>query len=236
MMKYYGKQICKNYGSGTRILIGTTLNDIKSDIVRWKHNRPEDQNRVDEISQILKDTKNEYLDGIVYSWNKDSKLQIYDGWTRLSSLLKSNQNLKLLLVIDYTPNEDDICKHFNLLNKSVPVPLLYFDNDTDSIEKRKLIEGITSRFCKMYKPFVSTARTPRRGNFCRDTFFDILSSIITTRELVTKDPVFYIKKLLDLNDKLSIEFNDVKHLLPKKAVDVNFYIFTVVNYKTLLHK
>jgi hypothetical protein len=224
-MKFYGNTLSLNYGSPNCVLISTTLNEIKDSVIRWEKNRPSDPTRISEIAELMKSHKADYLDGLIYAWENDNILLIYDGWTRLSSALSiTNFNPKILLVINYSKNEKDIRFHFNNLNKSVPIPLLYID-DIDLVEKRKLLEDVTTEFCRSHKSFVSTARKPRKGNFCRDTFFDILSKIIDSDDLIKKKPEYYIEKLNQLNKKLILEFASVKNSLPKKVTEKSLYIF-----------
>lgn len=209
--------------SSTCILYDVSLFSILPILQRWEKNRPEDPARVEELSNTLKNSI--FIDGIVYGWLFRNQILIYDGWTRISAASLLKKDIRLLLCVNYSKNEKDIILHFNTINKAVPVPLLY-TGELDVFKKRKLLEDTCRLFCNTFKPFVSTARKPRKPNFNRDQLFDLLDKVL--ENLNDLDSFKIVQKLIEFNENLLTKHKDVA--FPEKARKGGFFLFCLEDY------
>lgn len=222
IMSFIGKKIV-DY-SNSCVLYDTDINKIVSYTKRWERNRPEDPERILEIEKSL--VNKTYVDGIIYGWYYNGTLFLYDGWTRFSACKLLEKNIKILLCVNYTKNEQKIIEHFGVLNKAIPVPSLY-TKEIDNKNKRLYIESITKDFSSRYRKFVSVSRNPRSPNFNRDNFFDFLAENVITETVMNNFPIpdLFLQILEKVNVILKIQHSDMK--LPDKAVKESFLLFCV---------
>lgn len=227
-MKSFGKIVVKF--STNIIIFDTDYEKIKDISQRWSKNRPADELRVQEIASQPNYLKKDYIDGIIYSWYSCGKLFIYDGWTRFSAvkLLYETKyiNKNILLSVNFSKNEIEIQNHFTSINKAIPVPIFYIENDDSSIKKRIILEDTCKIFCESYKLFVSTSRKPRKPNFNRDQLFEILSELILDTEINFLNSSTLVNILNETNCEVQKNFIS-KEKIPEKATKGNFYLFCV---------
>lgn len=211
----FGKIVTKF--SKTIILYDSDTLSIAPHVEKWRKNRPADLVRVEEIKKRYE--KCLYIDGIILGWYSNNKIHIYDGWTRFNALKQMNENKKLLISVNYTKNENDIIEHFIILNKAIPVPLLYTNEQLD-FSKRILLEDLCKSLCEKYKPFVSSSRNPRIPNFNRDKLFDMLSEIDFPADFTTQNGMNILHQVNNLLKNTSSK-------IPQKAVQHNCFLFCV---------
>jgi hypothetical protein len=121
-----------------------------------------------------------------------------------------------------TSSEQDVIDKFNLLNKAVPLPLIYTE-ERASLKRRVLIEDTTSRLAKRYKPMLSTARCPRSPNFNRDGLFESIDRALPeVASDMTVDTI--VSWLYELNADIKSRQG---HHWPEKAVKNDCYLFCV---------
>lgn len=127
------------------------------EFTNWNKNRPPDVTRINELKEYYISEKVKFIPGIIYAWDNDSSLQIYDGIHRLlaaNELLNEYENLEFtfLMCIYKTQYEDLIIKDFKAINKSCPVPSLYTDDQNElSLIKRVVCENVVGELCKKYQ-------------------------------------------------------------------------------------
>ncbi len=212
-------------------LLLTNLNYIKSNFIihNWNKNRPSCKKRVNDIYEYyisLNLSENDLISGIIYVWKKINNniptYYIYDGLHRYSACLKLDINVKILLHINDSLNEEDIKNNFINLNKSVPVPSIYIDNEL--LYKKNICEHVADKLCNSYPKFLSSSRKPHSCNFNRDLFIEFISELNINFQIKNIDLIIF-KILLKLNDyaKNKIIESNITH--PLKCKKYNFYLF-----------
>lgn len=215
-------------------LILLDLNDIfknniqkKYKIINWIKNRPADKYRVNEIYEYYKINNIDLVPGIIYVWQNINKLHIYDGLHRFlaaKKLIKNNKinSLKVLLYINLSNNEQDIIDEFTKINKSIPIPSIYLENEV--LLKKQICQNISEEFCKSYPDFISTSRKPHIYNFNRDLLIEWISSFDLDFNIKNLDKIIF-KILIKLNDKAKDQIQNGNIIHPKKCDKYNFYLF-----------
>ncbi len=206
------------------ILYQTSVSKIRTRLKRWPRNRLEDENRVAEIADSLETQT--MIDGIVYAWDRTGQaeiLQIFDGWTRICAALRAKSDIRVMVAVVTTSEESVVVRWFNRLNRAVPLPMI-FTAESSLLKRRCLIEDVTSRVTKTYKPMLSTACTPRKPNFNRDQLFEVLDRALPEGVEETVRPDDVLASLMELNVALK---NDTSHRYPEKAVKHDCYLFCV---------
>ena len=206
----------------TMILSNINYVKDKFKILNWNKNRPADITRVNNITKYYIDDDLEIVPGIVYIWYNAGIYYIYDGLHRYTSALNNTKNMKILIHISYTEDENDIIKEFLNLNKSISVPTIYLDNST--LIKKQVCQNISDHLCRTYPTFVSPSRKPFIYNFNRDNLVEFISTLEINFELLNIE-IYIIKSLISLNEesKFNILSGNISH--PKKCDKYNFYLF-----------
>jgi len=96
------------------------IKEIDNKIVEnWDKNNPINNEKILEIykSYITNNTK--IIPGIIYGWEKENKLYIYDGIKRILAAQKTNNNMTFILQTIQTNEEKDIINDFLKLNKNL---------------------------------------------------------------------------------------------------------------------
>jgi hypothetical protein len=175
----------------------------------WKHNRPPDPLRVQEIVEHMRKTN--ICDGQILLAIINGKCVCYDGAHRLeaSKIHFPNGGVNVRIMNDSCDNE--VRKEFERINKSIPVPELYFSDDDVSIRLSSIIQEVTKGLIENYPSFVSTSRKPQRPNFNRDTFADTLSD--------------FLKEIMNNEKLMSITTEDIARILgdTNALIRVNHY-------------
>jgi hypothetical protein len=222
-------EILHNY-SNNHILFKCSINNIINlNIENWSHNRPPDFIRCNDIAKYICMRKPE-LDWLFYiNYNSETdNFAIIDGIHRFCALKiimdennKDTYNLspnflieKYLLIslrIDYTFGE--ISDLFLTINKSIPVPELYINNNSQ--EKKEAIEKVVNKWTTNYKPHFSSNVKPNIPNINRDKFIDILDLIYEKNKFDNSNNHFLDNKLIELNNLVkNIIINE--HIIFKK--------------------
>ena len=133
-------------------------------IKRWKHNRPPDKERVEEIRNYMKESKR--VDGMIYLACVDKEMVCYESNHRREALEGLDDVQSILVDILWDATDEMVKAEFLRLNKAVSVPELYVGDDT-AIDVGELIK-MRDTFCEMFKALkVSTGR-PNAPNFNSD--------------------------------------------------------------------
>jgi hypothetical protein len=202
-------------------------------IENWEKNRPVDNIRVNEILEYYQNQKIDIAPGIIYCWANNNKLYIYDGLHRYTAVEKLNEitdykkNLKILVQINYSLDECDIVKDFININKSIPIPQIYLENE--SLIKKQTCQNIADNLCRKFPNFISTSRKPHIYNFNRDLIVDFISTLNIDFKIKNADKkVFNLLIKINLEAKEDILKNNIIH--PKKCDKYNFYLFYKEKY------
>lgn len=200
------------------------------EFTNWNKNRPPDNTRINELKEYYLNEKVKVIPGIIYAWDNNETLQIYDGIHRIlaaKELVKENNNLQFtfLMNIYKTEDEDLIIKDFKAINKSCPVPTLYTNEQNElTLLKRVVCENVISELCKNYQAFVSPSRKPYKYNFNRDVTLEWLSEFDINWNVKNLSNII-IQELQGLNyfAKDYVQRNKID--APKKCNYHNFYLW-----------
>lgn len=204
------------------------LNNFK--IENWSRNREPDMNRVTDIAKYYEKNNIKLIPGTIHTWFKNDTYYIYDGLHRFESaksLIINNQtinakDIQILLSINYSNFEENIINDFININKSIPIPIIYV-NDDDKIKKH-ICQNLAELFCKQYPKFQSTTRKPHKCNFNRDMLIDYFSTFEIDFKKENIDIIIFDILINTLNNyakNCAIEHNDY----PKKCDKYNFFLF-----------
>lgn len=203
-------------------VFNTDINTIAKDIVNYNGNRMVDLIRIDEIKQYYIDNNLDTVPGLIYAWKKSasSKLIIFDGIHRIRACLMTGINMKILLSIYNTNDENDIKKEFENINKNFHVPALYFEND---VNKKKFCENFVQILCDTYPMFISTSKKPNKPNFNKNNFIEFISelNIDFTDENTSK----LLDTVSELNEKAKSVNMGIKY--NQKCAKYGFYLFNL---------
>jgi hypothetical protein len=153
----------------------------------WKHNRPPDPTRIKEIKEHIQKTK--MCDGQILLAIVDKKCICYDGGHRLFACKEFFPDGGVQIRIIHESSENEIRREFERINRSIPVPELYFSKDEISRRITTLSQAVAKSLCTHYPKYVSTSRRPRRPNFNRDKFVEdigeVLQNNLTSEQITT---------------------------------------------------
>lgn len=142
----------------------------------WRRNRPPDHLRVNEVCEHIRNTN--VCDGQILLAIVNGECVCYDGSHRLDACRiyfpKGGVQVRIL----YDSTDREVSHEFMRINKSIPVPELYFSEDEVSMRLMKLVQEITKGIVENYSMYVSASRKPKRPNFNRDTFTEELLEIL----------------------------------------------------------
>lgn len=202
------------------------LNNFKID--NWSKNRAVDLKRVKDIAKYYESNNIKIIPGTIHVWLKNDIYYIYDGLHRFESaklltINNPNNEIQLLLSINYSTFEENIISEFANINKSIPIPIIYIDDD-DKIKKH-ICQNLAETFCKNYPKFQSSARKPQTFNFNRDVLIDYFSTFDINFKNENIDIIIYdiLINVLNEDAKNYIIKNKINH--PKKCDNYNFFLF-----------
>ena len=138
-------------------------------VVRWKHNRPEDPDRVREIHDST--AVNKRMDGILYLACVNHQLVCYESNHRREALKGLEDVADILVDVLWGATDEDVKREFFRLNKAVSVPELYITDEPVVVDAEKLRE-VVDAFCRNYASHKVSSSRPQRPNFTRDMVFD----------------------------------------------------------------
>jgi hypothetical protein len=165
-------------------------------IKRWKHNRPPDKERVQEIHDYMIESKR--VDGIIYLACVDKELVCYESNHRREALNELADVHHILVDILWDATDEMVKAEFLRLNKAVSVPELYVGDDA-TIDVGDLIR-MRDAFCEKYKLVkVSTGR-PNAPNFNSDMVMNEFHRVMKENKI---GPTELWNRLMKLNDAMA---------------------------------
>lgn len=207
-MLYVTKMLGREYyrePSNERVSYEIVTDRARLSLVRlWKRNRPPDEKRIQEIQDHIIDTN--VVDGQILLAIVNGECVCYDGSHRLEACKKSFPTGGVQVRILYDSTDLEVGREFTRINKSVPVPELYFSTDEISMRLTTVIQEISRGLTHTYPSYVSASRKPRRPNFNRDVFAEELGSIL--RECLDNETLMGLtgdmidKWLMDTNSRI----------------------------------
>lgn len=178
------------YKIPTPVFIELTNKNI---ICRWGKNREEDKKRVETIKKYV--TSKGYIDGIISLAFIGGKLQCYDGNHRRMSIVSKLD--PILVNILWEGNEQVIINEFNMINRSVSVPEIYFSNNE---EVKNVINEHVRKFCNDYADHCSASKNCKAPNFNRDAYTDNITKLLDREPFSTYDIAILLGFINILND------------------------------------
>jgi hypothetical protein len=164
-------------------------------IKRWKHNRPPDDARVEEIREWIQTTKR--VDGLIYLACVDNELVCYESNHRREALKGVDGLHNILVDMMWDVTDDQVKSEFFRLNKAISVPELFVTEQTD-VRVEDLLQCVDG-FCKNYAALKSNSRNPQRPNFNRDNFMQDLYQIVLDSGLGLEESM---RRILQFNHDL----------------------------------
>ena len=185
--------------------------------------RDVNEDRIDQIVKYQMDFFQKhgsfcYLSDIILV-KVDGSFMLIDGHHRYKSMKRiylKNVSYPVTVTIIESLAITDI---FDLINKAEPVPE-YIMKTTLDMKKRHMLENFSKEFGKIYKPYISKAKSPRRPNFQLDTFLGNMlesvafSTLNTVQELMSYISYVNVNKWKDMdskNSEMSVE-KSMKHI------------------------
>lgn len=196
-------------------------------IINWKHNRPPDTVRCKELAELVYNKKQE-VDWLFYMVAENDILHIIDGIHRFNSLqIIKRENSKapdyltptafattafcansadwlyekyIFISLRKNMTIGETIDLFQSLNKSNPVPELYFENNNQ--QKRTLIESIVNEWMTGFNSHFTASKNPNIPNMNRDKFIEILDFVYEKYQLNNTNNYLLTEKLYELNSKL----------------------------------
>ena len=166
-------------------------------IKRWKHNRPPDKERVQEIHDYMMGSKR--VDGIIYLACVDKELVCYESNHRREALNGLTDVHHILVDIIWDATDEMVKAEFLRLNKAVSVPELYVGDDA-TIDVGDLIR-MRDAFCEKYKLLkVSTGR-PNAPNFNPDMVLNEFHRVMKENKI---GPTELWNRLIALNNSMAL--------------------------------
>ena len=128
----------------------------------------------------------------------------------------------MLLYINLTEDEKIVINDFININKSIPLPEIY--TEEDSKNKIDICEKIANELSKKYPNFVSCRKKPHTYNFNRDQIIDYISSFNIDFNINNLDYIIF-QMLIKLNKKAKKDIIENNIVCPKKCEKYDFYLF-----------
>lgn len=191
-------------------------------IENWDKNSLSDINKVNIITDYYKSNDIQLIPGIIYLWERNNNYYLYDGLHRFKAIQYLNKNVKLMIYINTTQDEEKIIQEFKNLKQSISLPSMYIDK-TDLI-KKSVCNYLADALCRNYSKFISTTTKHHPCNFNRNVLIQLFSLLQIDFNIPEIEMIIF-KYLLELNleaHNYLIE-NHIKY--PKKCDKYNFYLF-----------
>lgn len=199
--------------SPNHVLVKCAVADLfKTNIKKWKYNRPPDIARCAEIAQFIL-SRRPTIDWLFYAIYENSSDIVYllDGLHRFTALrIIYDENAKIpgdishilsqhvLISIRIDVTDGEAIDLFQQINKSNPVPDLYLQN-TDQ-DKKTVIEEIAAKWITNYRGHFSTNPRPNVPNTNRDRFIEFLDSMYQKMELTRETGYKLNHELYKMNE------------------------------------
>jgi len=217
--------------TGEIIYIASSLQLIKC-VKKWKYNRPPDEDRVKDLIQYIK--TNNKIDGIICIARLDNELICYDGQTRLEALKYIPDNIEVLFEYVHVNSHEELFEKFKIVNKCVPVPDIYLENEHENETILIKSEWILKQLKNTFNGIQSIKNNPQRPNYNRDNLHEYLSDFFKNKgKLLTKEELW--NKMLIYNEKEKKEnLNDIPDIIKNKCVKTGCYLFARRKYNEFL--
>jgi hypothetical protein len=166
-------------------------------VVRWKHNRPADTTRCEEMKDYYMKTNSIINMPFHLHYNhRFDEYECIDGFHRYTSLnMVENKELvndkTIISYIYYNKTDGELVDIFKDINKSVSVPKLYTEEEYDQTDKR-IIENVLNEWKSKYESHFSASKNPNSPQINRETFAELLTHVFTTYKIRSD------KKLMEL--------------------------------------
>jgi len=209
-------------------IIKTNMNTIisKYKLINWEKNRPVCDTRVNDITKYYKDNNIKIIPGIIYVWYNNEKYKITDGLHRYTAALQLDKNIKVILHINYSTNEQEIIDEFININKSIAIPSIYLE---DNQIKKTICESVVKQLCTKYPNFKSPSRKHFVYNFNRDLLIEYFSTFNLNFNITNLDnKIFDMLMVLNKQAKHNVITGKIVH--PKKCKNSDFYLFYLEKY------
>lgn len=170
---------------------------------RWSRNREPDEHRVSEM--VKYHLAGGYLPSTIHLAELPEGLICYDGNHR-RIVFDRLEDRELICIVDiiFDSNTREVIEAFNAINRSVPLPELYLNDDTENPKVKDDLLKLVQSYEKRYKSFISTSSRCRAPQFNRDTLLDNLYTI--HQQLGPELTIDRLESLLiELNTKYSEE-------------------------------
>jgi len=199
-------------------------------IMNWKYNRPPDMTRCVDIATYIYMSKKP-IDSMFYlSYNNvNESYEVIDGIHRYTALkylkddyISYNELDKklddavlvyeqyILLNVRFNSLEEDLIGVFKNLNKSNPVPELYFRDSAK--ERKEVIEAVVGQWQTKYKSHFSANKNPNIPNANRDRFVELLDNLYDKLD-INEERRYILEEALDNMNEY------IKQHIPRKISD-----------------
>ena len=222
---------------------------LNSNIKNWKYNRPPDLIRCVDIAKYIYLSKKP-IDSMFYLFfnNINDSFEIIDGIHRYTALkyikqensktidfitpgdLGNNNDASwlyqqfIILNIRFNSLEEELIGAFKNLNKSNPVPELYFRDEVK--ERKEVIENIVKIWQTKYKPHFSSSIKPNIPNINRDRFIDLLDKLYDKYDIKLETQYVLEDALDNMNEYIKNHIpNKLSDLIIKKCNETGCYLF-----------
>lgn len=223
--------------------------NCNSNIKNWKYNRPPDLIRCVDIAKYIYLSKKP-VDSMFYLFfnNINNSFEIIDGIHRYTALKYINQeNSKpidlitpgdlgnnndaswlyqqfIILNIRFNSLEEELIGAFKNLNKSNPVPELYFRDEVK--ERKEVIENIVKIWQTKYKSHFSSSIKPNIPNINRDRFIDLLDKLYDKYDIKLETQYVLEDALENMNQYIKNNIpKKLSELIIKKCNETGCYLF-----------
>jgi hypothetical protein len=225
---------------------------LKLKMLRWKYNRPPNQERVEEIGNSLNEKKEKLSFIFQCIYNKEEHgLELIDGMHRyhaikyLSSILEENEEnewfYKSVLLIEakvYNTEDKEVKVWFSAINNCIPVPDLYIDPDE---QKREIVEEVVNKYYSIpkYNSHFKGAR-PNIPNTNKEQFTELICFVYEQFDISIETKKNIYKILEDINKTIEqiVSNDDPKKFNKKisiksmeKCYDTKMYLFLATREK-----
>ena len=222
---------------------------LNSNIKNWKYNRPPDLIRCVDIAKYIYFSKKP-VDSMFYLFfnNVNETFEIIDGIHRYNALKHIKQeNTKsidfitpgdfgnnndafwfyqqfIILNIRFNSLEEELIGAFKSLNKSNPVPDLYFRDEVK--ERKEVIENIVKIWQSKYKCHFSSSIKPNIPNINRDRFIDLLDKLYDKYDIKSETQYVLEDALENMNEYIKNNIpKKLSELIVKKCNETGCYLF-----------
>jgi hypothetical protein len=130
----------------------------------------------------------------------------------------------IILNIRFNALEEELIGAFKNLNKSNPVPDLYFRDEIK--ERKEVIENIVKIWQTKYKSHFSSSIKPNIPNINRDRFIDLLDKLYDKYDIKSETQYVLEDALENMNEHIKINIpKKLSEIIIKKCSETGCYLF-----------